>query len=115
MTKDIPESWSKLRPHEQESLMEIAVLPEDERTALVDYAKMDPDLRECMVEAGRNYQTARNVCSKILKFKTLAAAALILWMWFTGLLGSLWSAVAAHFGPAAASAAGAVIVWETLT
>ena len=115
MTNDIPESWSNLRPHEQEALMEIAVMPEDERTAIIDYGKMDPDLRQCMVEAGRNYQTVRNVASKLLRVKPLVGAAVLIWMWMTGLLGTLWTAIASHFGPAAATAAAAVITWETLT
>ena len=115
MTAEMPETWKDLRPHEQAALMEIAVMPEDERTAIIEYGKMDPDLRQCMVEAGRNYQTVRNVAAKVLRVKPLIGAAVLIYMWMTGLLGTIWTAIASHFGPATATAAAAVAVWEALT
>lgn len=110
--RDAPESFKDLRPAEREALMEIAVMPPEERAAIVDYAKMDPEIREAMIQTARNSLAIQNVCTRLLHWKSIGAAAAVFYAWWSGLLGSLASFFA---GNPAAAAVAAVIGWEVVT
>ena len=109
---DAPESFADLRPAERAALMEIAVMPDDERHALVEYAKMDPSLREAMIQTARNSMAIQNIAMRLLHWKSIGAAAALVYAWWSGMLGALISFFTGN--PAAAAIAG-IIGWEVIT
>ena len=111
-----PDNFKDLRDYEKKAIMEIATMPEDQRARIVSLSKMDDDLLECMIQNAKNHRTVREVCSRLLHWKALSLAAAGFVLWFTGTLKTLLGFLMANPAAAAtASAAAAIIGWESLT
>ena len=111
-----PDNFKDLRDYEKRAIMEMATMPEDQRARIVALSKMDDDLFDCLVQTAKNHRTVRDVCSRLLHWKTLGLATAGLILWFTGTLKAIVGFLVANPAAAAtASAAAAIIGWESLT
>ena len=111
-----PDSFKELRDYEKKAIMEIATLPEEQREKLFTLSKMDDDLFDCMMQTAKNHRTVRDVCSRLLHWRTLGLAVAGILLWTTGALKAIFGFIVANPAAAAgASAVAAVVGWETIT